>query len=82
MDVWSAGIIFAEIVQRKVFLPGNCAADQLYRIFNMFGTPEKDEIAKIPHQEYRKYIDEMPKKLKKDLKTEFPNISEDGRDLL
>lgn len=39
VDMWSLGCIFAEMILRRPFLRGDSEIDQLYRIFNVFGTP-------------------------------------------
>lgn len=44
VDVWSVGIIFAELMKRKPFLPGSSSSDQLLRIFDIIGTPTPEEI--------------------------------------
>lgn len=56
VDVWSVGIIFAELLKRKPFLPGNNSSDQLLRIFDIIGTPTDAEIEKIPYEQYRTFI--------------------------
>lgn len=33
VDVWSAGAIFAEMVNKKPLFPGDSEIDQLFRIF-------------------------------------------------
>lgn len=47
-DVWSTGMIFAEILKLRAYLPGNSTRDQLDLIFNNLGTPDNDSIEKIP----------------------------------
>jgi hypothetical protein len=37
--MWSVGCIFAEILRRKVFLPGFDTKNQLELIFEVLGTP-------------------------------------------
>ena len=43
MDMWSVGCIFAELLSKHPFFPGNSAIDQLSKIFNTLGTPSEDE---------------------------------------
>ena len=33
VDVWSAGVIFAEMVNKQPLFPGDSEIDQLFRIF-------------------------------------------------
>ena len=44
VDVWSIGVIFAELMKRKPFLPGASSSDQLIRTFDIIGTPTQQEI--------------------------------------
>jgi len=40
-DMWSIGCIFAELLLRRPFLPGNSDINQLDTIFRVFGTPNE-----------------------------------------
>lgn len=60
IDVWSIGCIFAEILKRKPFLPGRNTQHQLQLIIDMLGTPTSEELAKIPNDKCRKFIDSLP----------------------
>ena len=42
IDVWSAALIFYEIITNKHFLPGNDSLDQLSHIIKLLGLPEKE----------------------------------------
>ena len=52
-DIWSLGCIFAELLkQGEHFLPGASEIDQLFRIFEKFGTPSETywpEALQLPH---------------------------------
>ena len=39
VDVWSIGCIFAEMLNHKPLFPGDSEIDQLYKIFQVMGTP-------------------------------------------
>ena len=39
VDVWAIGCIWAEMLIGKVFLTGDSQIDQLFKIFQVFGTP-------------------------------------------
>ena len=41
VDIWSIGCVFYEVVHRKPFLTGDCEIDQIFRIFETFGTPNE-----------------------------------------
>merc|ERR1712151_641058 len=42
LDMWSVGCIFAEIIIGKPFVQGDSEIDQLFKIFNVFGTPTEE----------------------------------------
>eukprot|EP01103_Thecamoeba_quadrilineata_P015570 TRINITY_DN4963_c0_g2_i1.p1 TRINITY_DN4963_c0_g2~~TRINITY_DN4963_c0_g2_i1.p1 ORF type:complete len:292 (+),score=35.35 TRINITY_DN4963_c0_g2_i1:42-917(+) len=42
IDIWSAGCIFAEMMNGRALFPGKDARDQLIRIFKYMGTPNED----------------------------------------
>jgi len=62
VDVWSIGVIFAELLTRKPFLPGSSTSDQLLRTFEVIGTPTEEEINSIPYEEYQRFVKNLPKK--------------------
>jgi cyclin-dependent kinase 2 len=39
VDIWSIGCIFAEMLNHKPLFPGDSEIDQLYKIFQIMGTP-------------------------------------------
>uniref|UniRef100_A0A8R1DLK9 cyclin-dependent kinase n=2 Tax=Caenorhabditis japonica TaxID=281687 RepID=A0A8R1DLK9_CAEJA len=39
LDMWSLGCIFAEIASNKPLFPGECEISQLFKIFEIVGTP-------------------------------------------
>lgn len=41
IDIWSLGVIFAELVAKKPVFAGDSEIDQLYRIFRTLGTPNE-----------------------------------------
>lgn len=43
VDLWSVGCIFAELMLRVPFLPGNTDVNQLTRIYHALGTPTPSE---------------------------------------
>ncbi|XP_019630120.1 PREDICTED: cyclin-dependent kinase 6-like [Branchiostoma belcheri] len=43
VDIWSVGCIFAELHTRKAIFQGNSDIDQLNKIFDVIGTPCKEE---------------------------------------
>jgi len=52
VDIWSLGCIFYEILTKKVLFAGDSEIGQLFRIFQVLGTPtenEWSEITRLPH---------------------------------
>merc|ERR1712023_396207 len=52
VDMWSVGAIFAEMSNHKPLWPGGCEIDQLYKIFQVLGTPSPriwKTYEKLPH---------------------------------
>ncbi|KNC80954.1 CMGC/CDK protein kinase, partial [Sphaeroforma arctica JP610] len=82
IDIWSAGCIFAEMVQggRPLF-PGLAAPDQLLRIFKFLGTPTEEiwyGVTELP--EWSKY--EFPMYAAQPLSSAVNNLDMSGLDLL
>lgn len=43
VDIWSVGCIFAELMLRTPYLPGESDMDQLKTIFRALGTPTEED---------------------------------------
>ena len=51
VDMWSIGLIFYKMAHRKPLFAGDCEIDQIFKIFQMFGTPNEKTwpgITKLP----------------------------------
>ena len=51
VDMWSIGLIFYEMAHRKPLFTGDCEIDQIFKIFQMYGTPTEKTwpgITKLP----------------------------------
>ena len=59
IDVWSAGVIFAELILRKSFLPGYNTRDQVEKICSFFGRDSLDVIKDIS-EEGKQIIKSLP----------------------
>jgi len=65
VDIWSIGCIMAELMARKIFLPGTSDEDQLGKIFWMFGTPTEKEWPKMAAlKNYVKFTERAPVSLR------------------
>ncbi|KAH7481812.1 Cyclin-dependent kinase 2 [Phytophthora ramorum] len=80
VDIWSVGVIFAEMVSKKPLFPGDSEIDQLYRIFRAFGTPNESTWPGVT--KLRDYAPTFPKWRKKDMRELFPQLDEAGLNLL
>lgn len=79
IDIWSLGCIFFEMLTKKVLFPGDSEIDQLFKIFQILGTPSKDqwaEITELPH-----YKVDFPRWQGKDIGS-LAKVSEGGASLL
>jgi len=51
VDTWSVGCIFHELVEKKTLFVGDCEIDQIFKIFQVHGTPSNDlwpGVAQLP----------------------------------
>lgn len=81
--MWSVGCIFAEMLQRKPFLPGTDTKNQIELICEYLGTPDLDNIKNIP-EESKKLIRNLPKNKKngRDFTKLFSQAPAEAIDLL
>ena len=42
VDIWSAGAIFAEMFKRRPIFLGDSEIDQIFKIFQILGTPDEN----------------------------------------
>ena len=80
VDIWSLGLIFFEMAHRKPLFAGDSEIDQIFKIFQMHGTPNEETrpgITKLPEFKLT-----FPQFRPKGLKEYNTNIDEVGLDLL
>ena len=81
IDVWSIGVIFAEMINHRYLWPGDSEIEQLYQIFQTLGTPT--EISWPGVSELPDYSEHFPKWQGSSLKrTMRPTLDDQGFDLL
>ncbi|KAE9551636.1 hypothetical protein FO519_005164 [Halicephalobus sp. NKZ332] len=56
VDIWSAGCIFAEMVQRRQLFPGKDGASQIKMVVCYLGTPEEEVVSKVRMSAVKKVI--------------------------
>ncbi|KAJ1982390.1 TFIIH complex serine/threonine-protein kinase subunit kin28 [Dimargaris verticillata] len=79
IDIWSVGCIFAELMLRTPYLPGDTDMEQLDTIFRALGTPTEDEwphLTSLPDYVQFKAYPKTP------LRTLFTATTADALDLL
>lgn len=79
VDIWSLGLIF-EMAHRKPLFAGDCEIDQIFKIFQMYGTPNEQTwpgITKLPEYKFT-----FPQFHEKGLSSYNKNIDSVGLDLL
>ena len=80
VDMWSIGLIFYEMAHRKPLFAGDCEIDQIFKIFQMFGTPNEKTwpgVTKLPEFKLT-----FPQFKGKGLNAYNRNIDDIGLDLL
>jgi cyclin-dependent kinase 2 len=80
VDVWSLGCIFAEMVNQRPLFPGDSEIDELFKIFQVLGTPNDERwptVSTLPD-----YKDIFPQWRAKDMQAVVPTLCDAGRDLL
>jgi serine/threonine protein kinase len=80
VDMWSIGVIFAEMVNRRPLWPGDSEIDELYKIFRTCGTPTEETwpgVSSLPD-----YKPTFPKWPGSSLKRTVPTLDADGFDLI
>eukprot|EP00929_Paragymnodinium_shiwhaense_P072531 TRINITY_DN36817_c0_g1_i1.p1 TRINITY_DN36817_c0_g1~~TRINITY_DN36817_c0_g1_i1.p1 ORF type:complete len:424 (+),score=95.83 TRINITY_DN36817_c0_g1_i1:248-1519(+) len=60
IDIWSIGCILAEMLVRKPLFPGHNTQHQLDLIINILGSPDSEELMRIPNDKCRKFIKSLP----------------------
>ncbi|KAL5699765.1 cyclin-dependent kinase [Ranunculus cassubicifolius] len=80
VDVWSAGCIFAEMLNQKPLFPGDSEIDQLFKIFRHLGTP--NEVMWPGVNSLPDFKSSFPKWAAKDIKSLVPRLGPTGVDLL
>lgn len=76
MDMWSIGCIFGEMVLNRPIFPGDSEIDELFRIFQVLGTPDQDSWPSV--KDLPDYKDTFPKWHKQSLEATFPTLKSEG----
>ncbi|KAI8363749.1 MAP kinase SakA [Mortierella sp. GBAus27b] len=82
VDIWSAGCIFAEMLEGKPLFPGKDHVNQFSIITELLGTPPDDVIQTIGSENTLRFVQSLPRREKIPLTTKFPNTDPVALDLL
>nr|CAC85497.1 p38ge [Suberites domuncula] len=82
VDIWSVGCIMAELLTGQVLFPGTDHIDQLTRILQIVGTPDKEFLDKITSETARTFIESMPNFPRRDFSKFFVGANPDAVNLL
>ncbi|KAJ5829176.1 Mitogen-activated protein kinase hog1 [Penicillium rubens] len=82
VDIWSAGCIFAEMLEEKPLFPGKDHVNQFSIITDLLGTPPDDVIQTIGSEKTLRFVKSLPKRERHPLANKFRNADADAVDLL
>ncbi|KNG46772.1 mitogen-activated protein kinase HOG1 [Stemphylium lycopersici] len=82
VDIWSAGCIFAEMLEGKPLFPGKDHVNQFSIITELLGTPPDDVIQTICSENTLRFVQSLPKRERQPLSNKFKNAEPQAVDLL
>lgn len=82
IDVWSVGCILAEMLGGAPLFPGKDYCDQLMLILEVLGSPTHEDYYSIKSQRARQYIQSLPFRTPKSLRSLYPRANYLAIDLL
>ncbi|PQE29128.1 map kinase protein [Rutstroemia sp. NJR-2017a BBW] len=82
VDIWSAGCIFAEMLEGKPLFPGKDHVNQFSIITELLGTPPDDVIHTIASENTLRFVQSLPKRERQPLADKFRNADPLAIDLL
>ncbi|KAL9108255.1 MAG: hypothetical protein Q9227_006993 [Pyrenula ochraceoflavens] len=79
VDIWSAGCIFAEMLEGKPLFPGKDHVNQFSIITELLGTPPDDVIKTIASENTLRFVQSLPKRERQPLANKFKNADPLGK---
>lgn len=79
VDIWSAGCIFAEMLEGKPLFPGKDHVNQFSIITELLGTPPADVIETICSENTLRFVQSLPKRERQPLANKFKNADPFGK---
>ena len=80
--MWSLGCILAELMLGKPLFPGKSTLDQLARVLEITGYPNKEDIESMQSTLAHTMLESLPSIKHKRLRDIFPTASDEALDLL
>lgn len=82
VDIWSVGAVFAELILRRPYLPGNTEIDQVKLICENIGTPTENNWPGVTKLSEYTVSEGHPVKGRNDFEMRFGIVGREGVDLL
>jgi len=82
IDVWSVGCIFAELLARKPYFPGEDYIDQLTIICNKIGKLPEEDLDFVTSEKAKRFMRKLPDKPRIPFHQQFPKTPATALDLL
>lgn len=82
VDIWGAGCIFGELLQRKPMFPGHDYIDQVNQIVKFVGSPTDKQTSFIANEKALEYVKSLPPFKRADMKSFFPGATPEAVSLL
>ncbi|XP_038714618.1 mitogen-activated protein kinase 3-like [Tripterygium wilfordii] len=82
IDVWSAGCIFMELMNRKPLFPGKDHMHQMRLLTELLGTPTESDLEFVRNEEARNYIRRFNPHPRQPLATVFQHVNPVAIDLV
>lgn len=83
VDIWSVGMVFAELIIRNPYLPGNSEVEQVSLICRQIGTPTEENWPGVTQlREYTVPSEIFPVQKKETYMARFGSVGPEGVDLL
>ncbi|CAI2375189.1 unnamed protein product [Moneuplotes crassus] len=80
VDIWSVGLVFAELYNQTPLLQGDSEIDQIFKVFSLLGHPTEEEWPGVT--EMKNYKKTFPQWKPQNLAERVPGMDELGIDLL
>lgn len=82
IDIWSVGCIFAELLGRKPYFPGEDYIDQLTIITNKLGKLSEEDLDFVTSEKAKRFMRKLPDKPVVSFRRQFPGTPPEALDML